>query len=157
MIQLKEITKDNLFDVIKLSETLDDKQKRCVAHNAVSIAEAYVKPQAWPRAIYNDDQLVGFVMLALHDDDIKDSDQPSYLLWRFMIAKPFQHLGYGRKVLDLLVEKTKSDHQKYLYTSCMVEDEMPYQFYISYGFEDTYEKDGDEEILKFLVNSRLEI
>ena len=148
MIYLKEITKDNLFDVIKLSEMLDEKQKRCVAHNAISIAEAYVKPQAWPRAIYDDETLVGFVMLALHDDDIVESDQPSYLLWRFMIAKPYQSKGYGKKVLDLIMEKAKQDKQKYLYTSCMMEDDMPYQFYLSYGFEDIHEKDGEEEILR---------
>jgi diamine N-acetyltransferase len=152
MIYLKEITKDNLFDVIKLSETLDEKQKRCVAHNAVSIAEAYVKPQAWPRAIYDDETLVGFVMLALHDDDIIESDQPSYLLWRFMIAKPYQNKGYGKKVLYLIMEKARQDKQKYLYASCMVEDAMPLKFYLSYGFEDTHEKDGDEEIIKKCVS-----
>lgn len=153
MLVLKELSQENLFDVIKLWDTLDDKQKRCVAHNAVSVAQAYVNPQAWPRAIYEDDVLVGFVMLSLHDTDIPESDQPSYMLWRYMVAKPYQGKGIGKKVLDLLCEKAKNDGQKYLYTSCMMEDQMPYQFYMSYGFTDTHERDGEEEILKMRIHA----
>lgn len=148
MIHLKEINKDNIFQVMKLSETLDDYQKICVAPNAVSLAQAYISPNAWPRAIYHDDDLVGFVMLSLYDHDIPKDDQPAYYLWRFMIAKPYQSMGYGKKVLDLIVKKAKEDHQHYLYTSCEMKEAMPYQFYINYGFIDTHVMDDGEEVLK---------
>lgn len=148
MIELREVTPQNIFEVIKLSDTLDEYQKRCVAPNAVSLAQAYVSPQAWPRAIYHNDELVGFVMLALHDDDIHEEDQPAYYLWRFMMAKQHQQKGYGKKVLDLIVQKAKEDGQKYLYLSCEMEGDMPYRFYTSYGFIDTGIMDDGEEVLK---------
>ncbi len=149
MITLVPLNRDNLFDVIKLSETLTEEQKKCVAPNVISIAQAYVNPQAWPNAIYDDDKLVGFVMLALSDDDIPEDDQPSYFLWRFMIKKDEQSKGYGKQVLDLLIKKAREDHQKYLYTSCHIEGDMPYQFYMRYGFIDTHMFDDGEEILKY--------
>ncbi|HOI85573.1 MAG TPA: GNAT family N-acetyltransferase [Acholeplasmataceae bacterium] len=149
MIQLKPLDRENLFHVIDLSDTLSDEQKKCVAPNVISIAQAYVNPQAWPNAIYDDDRLVGFVMLALHDSDIPEEDQPSYFLWRFMIKKDEQSKGYGKKVLDILIEKSRREGQKYLYTSCHIEGDMPYQFYTKYGFVDTHIFDDGEEILKY--------
>lgn len=148
MIELREVTKENIWEIMKLSDTLDDYQKRCVAPNSVSLAQAYVNPQAWPRAIYHNDDLVGFVMLSLHDEEIEKEDQPAYYLWRFMISKPHQQKGYGRKVLDLIVEKAINEGQKYLYLSCEMEGEMPYRFYTAYGFIDTGIMDDGEEVLK---------
>jgi diamine N-acetyltransferase len=149
MINFREITEENLFDVIKLSDSLDDYQKRCVAPNIVSIAQAYVNKRAWPRAIYHKDELVGFMMLALFDEDIDEKDQPAYYVWRFMIAKEHQNKGYGKAALDLILEKAKNEGQKYVYLSCEMEGAMPYQFYIKYGFVDTNTKDDGEEILKY--------
>ncbi len=42
MIQLKEVTPKNLKAVLDLYETLDDIQKKQVAPNAVSLAQAYL-------------------------------------------------------------------------------------------------------------------
>ncbi|MBN2268667.1 MAG: GNAT family N-acetyltransferase [Acholeplasmataceae bacterium] len=151
MIFLKELDRKNLFEVIKMHDTLTEYQKKCVAPNVVSIAQAYVNPQAWPRVIYHDDEIIGFVMISTHDDDIPKEDQPSYYLWRFMIKKDAQNLGYGKQVLDMIIQKAKDEHQKFLYTSCEMEGPMPYQFYISYGFIDTGINDG-EQILKLNLN-----
>lgn len=147
MIYLKELSRDNLFEVIKIHDTLTDYQKSCVAKNSISIAQAYVNPQAWPRVIYADETIVGFVMLSTHDEDIPKDDQPAYYLWRLMISFPYQNKGYGKEVLDLLVKKSKDENQRYLYTSCEMAGSMPYQFYMNYGFTDTGLNDG-EQILK---------
>jgi diamine N-acetyltransferase len=147
-ISLREVTDDNFDDVVKLSDTLTDYQKKCVAPNMVSLAQAYVNhDRAWPRAIYLDDEPIGFVMLALWDDDIPKDDQPAYYLWRFMIGKDHQKNGYGKQVLDLIKAKAIKDKMRYLYTSCGMEGDQPYQFYLSYGFEDTGINDG-EQVLK---------
>ncbi|HOJ45280.1 MAG TPA: GNAT family N-acetyltransferase [Bacilli bacterium] len=147
-IHLKRITPTNVFDIIKLSETLTEYQKKCVAHNAVSLAQAYTeKKRAWPRAIYLGNKPIGFVMVALWDDDIPKEDWPSYYLWRMMIAKNFQGQGHGTKVLDMIVAKCREDGIKTLYVSCETEQEQPYKFYIDYGFIDTGRNDG-EQILK---------
>lgn len=148
MIQLKELDQDNVRDVIRMYDTLTDEQKKCVAPNAVSIAQAYVHPTAWPRVIYDGDKMIGFVMLNLHDEDIPTEDQPAYYLWRFMIHREEQNKGHGKKVLDLITEKARAEKAKFLYTSCDMDGPMPYQFYLSYGFMDTGVNDG-EQILKF--------
>ncbi len=151
-IHLRELDEDNLDLVIKLSDTLTEEQRKCVAPNIYSIAEAYVYPGiAWPRAIYLDDEPIGFVMLSLKPDEVKEEDLPAYYLWRFMIAKDHQRNGYGKQVLDLLVAKCKAEGIKTLYTSCDITGDQPYQFYIRYGFVDTLENDG-EQILKIAIH-----
>ncbi|MGE4572591.1 MAG: GNAT family N-acetyltransferase [Candidatus Izemoplasmatales bacterium] len=151
-ISLKKITIDNFDQVIKLSDTLNDYQKKCVAPNLVSLAQAYVEyERAWPRVIYLHNEPIGFVMLALWDDDIPKDDWPAYYLWRFMISAQYQAKGYGKKVLDIIVNKCKEDKIKTLYTSCEMSGNQPYDFYIKYGFEDTGINDG-EQILRMLIS-----
>ena len=151
-LTLRPVTGENFNQVVKLSETLTDYQKTCVAPNMVSLAQAYVHyDKAWPRAIYVDEEVVGFVMLALYDDDIPQEDQPAYFLWRFMMAKDHQQKGYGRKVLDLIVDKCKEDRIKSLYTSAEYQGEQPLKFYLSYGFKDTGIIDDGEKVLRFEI------
>lgn len=152
MIKLMKITPENLWAVIDLSKTLDERQKHSVADNIVSIAQAYVYPdKTWPRAIYDDEQLVGFVMVALSDDEVPIEDQPVHFIWRLMIAKPYQNKGYGKQIIDILKSNAKADGMRYLYVSCTIDTNMPYDFYISCGFEDTLHMDDGEELLKLLL------
>jgi diamine N-acetyltransferase len=83
IITLREITEDNLREVLKLN--VSEVQNQFVAPNPVSVAQAYFKRErAWFRGIYADDTAVGFVML--HDD----SREAIYFLWRFMIDERYQ-------------------------------------------------------------------
>ena len=151
-LTLKEVTNENFRSIIRLSDTLTDEQKRCVATNVTSLAQAYLNQDvAWPRAIYLDDTPIGFLMLSFNPTDIPDEDQPSMHLWRFMIARDYQNKGYGKQVLDMLIQKCKVEKRKTLYLSCGMEYEMPYQFYIKYGFIDTHIVDDGEEVLKIYI------
>lgn len=153
MIELKEITYDNLKAVIKLSDTLSEQDKKHVAPNVVSLAEAYLNYTiAWPRAISVNDEVVGFVMLGLDNYIAEEKDWPVYFLWRFMIATEHQRKGYGKQTLDLLVKKCKEENIRYLYVSSTRIDPMPYQMYIDYGFEDTGLVDDGENVLKFKIS-----
>lgn len=148
MIYLKEITKENIFSIFDLSDTLTESEQQSVAPNMMSLAQAYVNQDiAWPRAIYLDDTPIGFIMVAL-DWDIPEEDRPAYYLWRMMIAKDYQGKGYGKQVLDIIKQKSIDEGMRYLYVTCMMHDTMPHAFYMKYGFEDTLEMDGKEEILK---------
>ena len=105
-ITLREINDDNLYQVLRLFDTLTPYQKNCMSPNAYSLSEAYLYPDlAWPRAIYLGEEPIGFVMLSIREKKIKVEDQPGHFLWRFMIARPFQRKGYGSKALNLIVEK----------------------------------------------------
>jgi len=150
-ILLKDVTPDNFDDVVKLSNTLTDEQKKCVAPNMVSLAQAYVNgKRAWPKAIYLGDEPIGFVMIALWDDDIPEEDRPAYYLWRFMMRHDLQGKGYGTQALNIIKKKCIDDGVRYFYTSCSMEGDQPYQFYMNYGFKDTGLNDG-EQILKMKI------
>src|SRR5690606_33365798 len=93
----------------------------------------------------------GFIMLHIgadHDDGI---DCPGVFLWRFMIAGPYQGMGFGKKAIDLLVRDLQIRGFKELYTSYGRGEGSPEGFYKSLGFiltGDTYD-DELEAVLDF--------
>lgn len=148
-IRFEEVTKDNLWPISKLSDTLTPNQKKCVASNAYSVAQAHYYPDnAWFRGVYLGDEPIGFVMVDVQMDDIPEEDTPSIMLWRFMISRDHQNKGYGKEALDLIVEQFKDQGYKYFYTSCTLTEEGPFDFYVKYGFVDTGIMEDDEELLK---------
>lgn len=150
-VRLVEMNMKNLIKVCKLSDTLSPEQQKCVAPNVYSVAQAHFAPDnAWFRAIYLDDTPIGFIMVdvKLEEEDIPKEEIPSVMLWRFMIGGEYQGKGYGKKALDIVTDTFRKEGKKYFYTSCVMGDVSPYDFYLKYGFEDTGEKDEDEEILK---------
>ena len=74
-VSLREVNADTIGAVCGLSNTLTEPKKNFVANNAFSIAQAYFEPKAWFRAIYADEEPVGFVML--HND----AEKSEYFLW----------------------------------------------------------------------------
>ncbi|MFA5471724.1 MAG: GNAT family N-acetyltransferase [Acholeplasmataceae bacterium] len=152
-LTLKKVTAKNFDQIVRLSNTLTTEQQKCVAPNIASLAQAYVnQKRAWPRAIYLGNQPIGFIMLALWDDDIPKDDWPAYYLWRFMIAKDYQKQGIGTRILDMIKQKCIKDGIKTFYTSCDMTYDEPYRFYINYGFIDTGITDDDEQVLKMYIS-----
>ncbi|MBL1073682.1 GNAT family N-acetyltransferase [Nocardia sp. 2] len=132
-MELRRITADTVYEVCKLSDTLSSDQRKVVADNGISIAEAHFSDAAWFRAIYVDEQAVGFVMLELG----MDADEPGVSLWRFMIAGPHQGKGYGRQTIEQLAALLKERGTTLLYTSYVRGPGSPEGFYRSLGFETT--------------------
>lgn len=144
-VELREITAETVRAICRLKVAPD--QDEFVAPNAVSIAEAYFHPTAWFRAIYADDEPVGFVML---DDD---AAKPLYTLWRLMIAEGFQRRGYGRRALELLIEYVRTrPGATALMTSWVPGDGTPEPFYRKLGFEPTGEVDEGEIIGRLVLS-----
>ena len=66
MVVLKEITRENLDEVLFLS--VAEYQKSYVSTVSDSLAQAYVyQDTAFPFAIYADDKPVGFIMLGYYE------------------------------------------------------------------------------------------
>lgn len=152
MITLQEVNQDNFKAIESMWDELDMDQKKAVAPNVVSLAEAYISDGlAWPRVVYFDETPIGFIMLRLRLSNIKVEDQPAYYLWRMMIAKPYQNKGYGKQVIEAIIEKCKADQQAYLYVSTTTHAPMPLAFYLNCGFENTHEVVDDELILKHRI------
>ncbi len=142
-ISLREVTAETLFAVCQLSNTLTEPQKHMVAPNAYSIAEAHYAKHAWYRAIYADEVPVGFIML--HDSA---EEEPGYMIWRLMVARPYQGMGFGRRAVNLLIDLMRTrPGAKELLTSCGLGEGSPEGFYLKLGFKHTGKMHGDEAVL----------
>src|SRR5690606_3522141 len=144
---LREVTKATVRKICELS--VAEGQRKFVANNAESMAQAYFHPEAWFRAVYADETPVGFVMLEDPTLVSGSGTEEPICLWRFMIDHRYQGLGFGKRTLDLVVdhvrERTALDH---ILTSCVPGDEGPRNFYRRFGFVPTGEVLDDEIVLR---------
>ena len=131
MVVLKEITKENLEEVLTLS--VDDDQKSFVSTNAESLAQAYVySDTAYPFAVYDDDTIVGFIMMGYYEA------KEYYTLWKFMIDKRYQNKGYGRRALELGIRYLRNRFNvSEIYTGVIPGNTIAKNLYKSVGFKET--------------------
>jgi len=149
IVTLREITEETVRPICALSDTLSPAHKKMVADNAISIAEAHFSPYAWFRAIYADETPVGFIMIYIGpEDEEKDKLNTVHFLWRLMVAAPYQGKGYGRRAIELLIDKVKADGATELLVSCGEGEGSPEEFYRTLGFERTGEVLDDEVVMK---------
>jgi diamine N-acetyltransferase len=129
--------------------SVSDSQIGFVAPNAVSLAQALFSQEAWYRAIYRSEELVGFVML--EDESLRSPppDKPAVGVWRFMIDQRFQGQGIGRAALLLVIEhvRSKGVFEK-LQLSYVPGPGSPEPFYLGLGFQHTGKLDGSEVVLE---------
>ncbi|NNE42788.1 MAG: GNAT family N-acetyltransferase [Gemmatimonadetes bacterium] len=146
-VTLREITEDTVRPILKLK--VAETQRRFVADNAISLAEANFSPAAWPRAIYADETPVGFLML--YDAHLLPEDQRKsfYYLWRFMIDERYQRSGFGRRAIELLVDHVRSrPGAQQLALTFVPGPGAPSRFYRTLGFRETgKEHDGELEMV----------
>ena len=145
-ITLREVTKDTLDAILGLK--VHPAQERFVASNAKSIAQAHFHDDAWYRAIYADDEPVGFVMLSLVPE------QAEYFVWRFMIGAEHQGRGYGRRALALVIEFVRTlPNATELYISHADGEGGPGPFYEKLGFAYTGEKEEGEALMRLALGA----
>ena len=147
MINLRKITEENFIDALNLK--LAPEQERFVSHPIRSLAQAYVyREQRQPFGIYEDDTMVGYVMV------IYDYDIPEYDIWHMMIDASNQGQGYGRAALNQALDyiKTKpfgSSNQVTL--TCNKNNLQALNLYKSRGFTETGAVDEDEIELSLMM------
>lgn len=140
-VHLRPITRETVIAVCKLDAGDDRKQ---VAPNAFSIAQAYFEDEAWFRAIHDDDTLVGFLML--YDPTLVERPRDNeFFLWRLMIDREHQRRGYGRAAVEALVDHVRTrPGARRLLVSHVKGTERLARFYQSIGFAYTgVEEDGE--------------
>jgi diamine N-acetyltransferase len=152
-IHFMRITATTMNQICDLSDTLSPAQRRMVAPNVRSIAEAHFSPNAWMRAIYADDTPIGFIMTHTGSDYEDGIDCPGVFLWRFMIASPYQGKGYGKRALEKLIQHLKAMGIPLLYTSYGEGEGNSGGFYRKLGFTPTGGHYDDEIELVLDVNA----
>lgn len=110
MIHFEKITPDNFEEVISLK--MKESQVGFMENNLYSLAEARVFDYLEPRAIYNDDELIGFVLYYFQPDgvirimgpgegthEIHNDGMDYVYLKRIMLDQNYQGKGFGKAAL----------------------------------------------------------
>lgn len=128
-VQLRAVTYDNFDAVIELQ--LLKHQEDYLASNCYSIAQSKFDPDYQPRAIYADEQLVGFLMYHTFDCDVPHQTG----IHRFMIDQRHQGKGIGRQAMESVLAEIKSAAQLQRITICYHPgNPLAKPFYASLGF-----------------------
>jgi diamine N-acetyltransferase len=153
MVNFKKITDSNFIECIKLDVT--NEQQGFVASNLMSLAEAYLSVSnnyciPMPYAIYDDDTMVGFIMMSFEpkgSDELFQEDV--YEIWRLMIDKKHQNKGLGKQTMKQALDIIKSfphGPAKTVVLSYDPHNTVAKHLYESFGFRETGDMDDDEMV-----------
>jgi RimJ/RimL family protein N-acetyltransferase len=153
-VELIEVTAENERTVAKLST--HKTQESFVAPMLASFTDALFPEVVdgapvvpWMRAIVADEEIVGFVMLALRTEH-----HPEPYLWRLLIDRLHQRRGIGARALELITEECLGMGDTTLITSWGEGKGSPRPFYLRNGFEPTGRMiDEETEGRKHLIPS----
>lgn len=99
-MELRAITEQNYQKILDLSTGAG--QEEFVARNVRSLAQAWVfRDRARPYALYEGEEPVGFIMFDWRPE------KKWVEIWRLMIDHRFQGKGYGRRAMELALEKIR--------------------------------------------------
>ena len=127
-IEFEPVTRDNYREAMAL--TVPAAQRRFIATNERSLAEAYVWTTARPYLIRRDSDAVGFVMTFPFERD----GEPALNLVRLMIDERFQRLGLGRAVMGRLLEMSQEEGFRLMTLSVLPDNGVAIALYESLGF-----------------------
>lgn len=140
-VTLRPVTRDNFEAVADLQ--LHPHQRAWLASNSYSIAQASFYPNFHTRAIYLDDEVIGFMMFV--ELDGVDDEPGEYSIWRFMVDCRHQGKGYGRRALQTLLDEIRRDAAACkVWISYLSGNAVASAFYASFGFVETDLNDEGE-------------
>jgi diamine N-acetyltransferase len=140
VLRLEKITENNYGDCLNLK--VGEDQIDFVSSNTLSLAKAYVfYDRVTPFAIYNDELMVGFIMLRFNEE------YSSYFIWQFMIDERYQGKGYGSQAMKLAIELMKRDERcREIVTTYKAENEVARKLYTQLGFQSKGEIEEYNEV-----------
>lgn len=142
-VELREINKDNWRECVRLKTS--DEQARFVAPNLFSIAQSKVEPYLRPLAIYDDEEMIGFVMYG------RDPADDCYCVARLMIDERHQGKGYGRAAMIEAIRRMRAEPDcQEIALSIEPENGVAEKLYASLGFRKTGEVIDGEVVMRLL-------
>jgi diamine N-acetyltransferase len=145
MIKLQPVSAENWRTLIQLKVRED--QSHFVASNLHSIAESQFgfddegHWNSYPFGIYHNEEPVGFLMYAANPTHSKIQ----VFVMRLMVDKKFQGQGFGRRALELALEKFRADQEFRVVAISYAPDNVgAKKLYANLGFEETGEMAGEE-------------
>jgi len=146
-VALCEITRENRDQVVGLRVAPTQKRFVGTVSDALAAAEEIPEGNAWPRAVYVDDEPVGFVMLSWNVVPQPPRIIGPWFLWKLLVDERHQHRGYGREVVKLVAQIVRENGATELLTSCVQAADGPEAFYRRLGFTPTGELDENGEVI----------
>jgi diamine N-acetyltransferase len=146
-VTLREVTDENRDAV--LAVRVVPGQERFVGTVAGALLDAREIPEGkpWYRAIYVDDEPVGFVMLSWNVTPEPPRIIGPWFLWKLLVDERHQRRGYGREAVKVVAEIARANGAAQLLTSCVLGEGGPEPFYRRIGFVPTGALDENGEII----------
>ncbi|GAB3071298.1 GNAT family N-acetyltransferase [Salinicoccus sesuvii] len=149
MVGFVEIDENNFYEVVALE--LKEDQRKFVAPNVRSIAECYLyrnDNDVFPYAIQDGEKVVGFILIDL------DEDAHEFMIWRMMIDKKYQHLGYGRATVEMALEMAKKEGKYDTFIADYVKgNDIMGHMLESLGFVNhSFDNENNEYVMHFKLN-----
>ena len=141
MIELREITRENYRTCCNLKVRND--QLNLVAPNTFSLVQSKYEPECIPLAIYNNDEMVGFLMYCIN------AEVGQYWIYRLMIDECYQRKGYAHEAMRQLIQTITTDrtHNK-IYIDTRHDNIVAQSLYEKLGFVRTDEFDEQEVYMR---------
>jgi len=153
MIELRVITNENRRELFNLK--VSESQRKYVASNLSSVASCYVLStngsKVFPRAIYADGKMIGFVMIVYGNTGYLQPDYAinNYCLLRLMIDEKFQGQGYGTNAMKKIIEFIRTfpaGRAEYCWLPYKHENSTAKKLYERFGYIDSGEVVNGENI-----------
>jgi diamine N-acetyltransferase len=142
-ISLRHVTKNNYEAVCDLD--LLDEQEAYVACNMWSLVESMFNEKYETRAIYSDEEPVGFFMWV-------EESLTKISIWRFMIDRKHQKKGIGRVALELALNEIRQLVKLKEIEICYnPENPVAKGFYSSFGFVEVGMDEDNEDMLAIIT------
>lgn len=145
-ISLRPITRENWRECVQLK--VRDDQTLFVASNAFSLAQAKYEPECVPLAVYDAEQMVGFVMYRPEDYGLAKI----WFIDRLLIGEQYQGKGYGRAAMTALIAHLRAQAG---YSAILISFEphntVAQNLYTSLGFVDTGEVEYGEVVYRMNI------
>ena len=147
-VTLRDITGDNYFQVLELKISPAQEAAKFVSPVVRSLADAWFYREegiTYPKAIYADEDLVGFIMYEL------DTEEQQVFIWRFLIDQRYQGKGYGRQTIEAVLAMAKEQAQITKVVADYVDGNEPMKkILLDLGFEETgFDQDSKEHIMVY--------
>jgi diamine N-acetyltransferase len=135
MISLRPIDAQNWYTCCHL--VLSEQQQTYMEPNAISLLQAMYEPTLRPRAIYEEETMVGFLMYNTEPEELD-----AWWIYRIMIDHAYQGKGIGRHATELMLEEIGEG--KSIVVGYHPENKAAHHLYERLGFVDEGHRFGRE-------------
>jgi diamine N-acetyltransferase len=141
-ITLKPVTPHNREAVCALQ--VHPHQSPLIASNTESMRNADISPTAVPKAIYRENELVGFLLYQPRGNNV-------FSLHRMMVDANHQRQGIGQVAINLAIQEMEELGATTIYISFLPENDAARALYESVGFTYQETEEDGEIVYRFCV------